>query len=372
MKRYLFFPDATTTIWSIATPMVTYNPDSSRTVNLSSTSNATTYLWEQIEPDPNVTFATITPNNTTKNIVVTMPVGVNIVRYRVTLNGNTSNYKYVDILDFWRCSGGVCVQNATSGYLTQAQCESYLIPPSFTGGQCLEASYTITTTTEYFSFGSLRTETTSATTTGKILSANVDFLVPADNYGKCVRFVTSSGTFAMNVVAAGGSFYYELISISIVRTDGLPDTCGNLPSICPPPPKWKCISGVCVIDSTGTYDSQAECQAALIPPPFMGGQSLDITYTITVTVRYTGTFGVIRTTTQSFFFVGKILSVVVATYTSDGSIGKCTLVTTSTISNEVIAVAYGVAEFPYEILSVSIVRSDGLPDTGGNLPSTCP
>ena len=36
--------------------------------------------------------------------------------------------------------------------------------------------------------------------------------------------------------------------------------------------KWACSGGVCVLSPNGTYNSQAECEADLVPPPFLGGQ----------------------------------------------------------------------------------------------------
>ena len=38
------------------------------------------------------------------------------------------------------------------------------------------------------------------------------------------------------------------------------------------PQKWSCFAGVCSPDPNGIYNTQAECESALIPPPFTGGQ----------------------------------------------------------------------------------------------------
>jgi len=44
--------------------------------------------------------------------------------------------------------------------------------------------------------------------------------------------------------------------------------------------KWKCVNGVCVQDASGVYASQAECQAALIPANFVGGQCAGVAYQV--------------------------------------------------------------------------------------------
>jgi hypothetical protein len=36
--------------------------------------------------------------------------------------------------------------------------------------------------------------------------------------------------------------------------------------------RWACFGGVCSPNPNGSYASQSECEAALIPPPFTGGQ----------------------------------------------------------------------------------------------------
>lgn len=46
--------------------------------------------------------------------------------------------------------------------------------------------------------------------------------------------------------------------------------------------KWKCANGVCLQDPTGIYNSKAECEAALIPANFTGGQCVGIRYRVEV------------------------------------------------------------------------------------------
>ena len=234
MKRYLFFPDATPITWSITTPIVNHNPDSSRTVNLNPTSNAITYLWEQIEPDPNVTYATITPNNTTKNIVVTMPVGVNTVRYRVTLNGNTSNYKYVDILDYkWKCVDGVCIQDDTGIYNTQAECEAALIPANFIGGQCVGTIYTVNWSHYGNYSGSINGLNSFNTVTGPIEAVYQEWRIVGTDAVSETVIVTPTET--VRIAAFATIPGYEggwAISFNVTSITGTPDNCGNK-YICP-------------------------------------------------------------------------------------------------------------------------------------------
>lgn len=96
MKRYLFFATSNSD-FELITPQFVLcgNP---RTVTLNPISSASSFLWEQIQPDPLILPVTFSPNNTSKNIVVSIPNGVTTkVVLRVTLNGNTSNYIYIEI-----------------------------------------------------------------------------------------------------------------------------------------------------------------------------------------------------------------------------------------------------------------------------------
>lgn len=96
MKRYLFFPTYQSD-WFLEPQYVLCG--SPRTATLSPVSNATTYLWEQIEPNPLTDPVTIIPNNTSKNVIIIIPNNIQSnIRLRVTLNGDTNNYKFVDIV----------------------------------------------------------------------------------------------------------------------------------------------------------------------------------------------------------------------------------------------------------------------------------
>jgi hypothetical protein len=100
VKRYLHFPSLSYT-WNLTSPQYVICGSPLRFVTLNPTSNASTFLWEQIEPDPLINAVTITPNNTSKDIVVAIPVGIttNIV-LKVTLNGDTNNSKLITIIPF--------------------------------------------------------------------------------------------------------------------------------------------------------------------------------------------------------------------------------------------------------------------------------
>ena len=52
--------------------------------------------------------------------------------------------------------------------------------------------------------------------------------------------------------------------------------------------KWSCSAGVCSLNPNGSYSSQAECEAALIPPPFSGGQCVGNEYTVVIGAVFTG------------------------------------------------------------------------------------
>ena len=146
--------------------------------------------------------------------------------------------------------------------------------------------------------------------------------------------------------------------------------------------KWKCSGGVCSPDATGTYNSQAECEAALIPPDFNGGQC-----SVPYNINYTA-FG---NTVPPY---GEPTSLVSGSVTLTGKIrGTACIVTASGSSGQNWQYVWYIytdpipAGFPIYTYSVagflvsdprgylridSIVRSDGLPDNCGNLPSTCP
>jgi hypothetical protein len=109
MKKYLLFPTYTSS-WSLDPQYVLCG--SPRIVILEPISNASTFLWEQIQPDPLISPVSIIPNNTSKNVSIVIPNDITSnILLRVTLNGDTSNYKYVEVIPllvdkFYNCSRG--------------------------------------------------------------------------------------------------------------------------------------------------------------------------------------------------------------------------------------------------------------------------
>lgn len=96
MSRFLFFP-ASSYSWQDL-PVQSILCGSPRYAIINPISTATSYLWEQLEPDPLVSPVTILPNNTSKDITVLLPNSISsYVLLRVTLNGRTNEPKYVTI-----------------------------------------------------------------------------------------------------------------------------------------------------------------------------------------------------------------------------------------------------------------------------------
>lgn len=100
--------------------------------------------------------------------------------------------------------------------------------PPFEGGQC-EVPYTLTFKSTNAAGGNLTTWTTGVN--GKINAITPFVDEPLTGCG--VRIETTSGTSILNGNCA---FYRNFVLESIDRTDGLDDTCGNLPNPESPPP----------------------------------------------------------------------------------------------------------------------------------------
>ena len=96
MKRYLYFPSSNSD-WDA--PRTVYilcgNP---RIVIVTPITGASSFLWEQLTPDPLLFPVSFSPNNTSKNLSIIIPNNTpSPIKLRITLNGNTNNYKYLDI-----------------------------------------------------------------------------------------------------------------------------------------------------------------------------------------------------------------------------------------------------------------------------------
>lgn len=189
---------------------------------------------------------------------------------------------------------------------------------------------------------------------------------------------------------------YEKHGSAVLNEDGLELFlyCEN--GVVPPPNlgcdflnRWKCQGGVCIQDPNGIYPSQEACQMALIPPEFSGGQSIGIGYVIEVMysfdpswgLGYTTKYGRINTTgSQLTPYTDAELYALVPV---SGAITQAFLGGFVTSSERSVIVNGGggstgstITPFAFGYIpSVKIsriLRKDGLPDTGGNPPSTCP
>lgn len=134
----------------------------------------------------------------------------------------------------WSCAGGVCSQTGSGPYATKAECEAALIPPPFTGGQCAGAPYTL-----FYNY-TLREAAPPNAIAGSG-SGSKSGIGPVSGISKVddgtfttYSVVFANGTqFAFSVGNASFIVRSDELFQSVVRLDGLPDDCGNLPSTCP-------------------------------------------------------------------------------------------------------------------------------------------
>ena len=153
--------------------------------------------------------------------------------------------------------------------------------------------------------------------------------------------------------------------------------------------KWSCSAGVCSLDPNGIYSSLAACEAALIPPPFTGGQCVGVAYRIQVAVTYAdGTFyatlinanlgqSATPLTDATMLASGKNINGAISTVDFGTVQVNGKFVRVNGIEND--GTSFGFATNrsfgtlpPLSISVYRIVRADGSPDTCGDLPSTCP
>jgi hypothetical protein len=150
-------------------------------------------------------------------------------------------------------------------------------------------------------------------------------------------------------------------------------------------PFWSCSGGVCSPDPSGTYLSQAECEAALIPPAFSGGQcaaSYTVTINYTTTILPAGT-PVIPDTLVAPNVRGPISAVgasVISSFVGDSPPAftnqYCVWIRAFSSSDFLPVYYRGFVIDPtlgrLDITSVSVTRNGGLPDDCGSLPFSCP
>lgn len=170
--------------------------------------------------------------------------------------------------------------------------------------------------------------------------------------------------------------------------------------------KWSCVSGgTCVEDVNGIYNSQAECQAALIPPSFTGGQCRNVVYRVwmvwdgkmcpsgetgtvygqteagRMTFNTPPTDALIREagirivgTQQSVRFVSYFgeFAIWVIRYLDVNNVFQELQFTSGVNAAEVSSCLGGFQVFGQSARIFKVLREDGLPDNCGNPPSTCP
>ena len=153
------------------------------------------------------------------------------------------------------CEGGKCYATAAGSgrYNDLASCEAAIVP-GFSGGQCEGVNYTIkasitATATNAEGTANLGTatsdieEASNATNlVGKISSIRInpiyDGVVFSGSgiFTSVIKAVGSSGTNTSGVVSFTGSGYakdFKIATLQIIRSDGLPDDCGDMPGSCP-------------------------------------------------------------------------------------------------------------------------------------------
>ena len=142
--------------------------------------------------------------------------------------------------------------------------------------------------------------------------------------------------------------------------------------------KWSCSGGVCSPDANGPYNSQAECEAALIPPTFTGGQCAVLYRANYISeMRRSSTGALILSNSYSNLIegtpMGPILTGPVRTV-SGGSLSFPVIASNGTFYCNLIGSSHRPSPhvFDYFIINFSFSRIDGLPDNCGNAPSTCP
>ena len=140
----------------------------------------------------------------------------------------------------WSCFGGVCSLSANGVYASQSQCESALILPSFTGGQCL-VTYIVNATLYKTNLAGVETvqENSQAGAAGAILGIDVTYGADTASNGKqsvTWRVKNTNGFVFVSSIASNagtGIISGRGVITSVVRVDAQPDNCGNPPATCP-------------------------------------------------------------------------------------------------------------------------------------------
>lgn len=151
---------------------------------------------------------------------------------------------------------------------------------------------------------------------------------------------------------------------------------------------WGCSGGICSENYLGSYNSLVDCQAALLPPIFSGGQSSGVEYAVTFrqTIISSGwgsnhlygqTYRDV-TRTDINIFIGKIVSVELGIFENRSTFrvtdeqGRQTFPNDGGGSYNYYYSSYGGVYTTYDYTNIVFVRKDGIPDVGGSAPARCP
>ena len=138
----------------------------------------------------------------------------------------------------WSCVGGTCVEDVLGTYNSQAECEAALVPPTFTGGQCVGGSYYVQVQGVRTSDGSTFTSWNSGSGSPTGSPNGLTNLGPisglnwSNSGSQTIWRVQTNG---VDSPFLNGFLFFNSTSLSIIqviRTDGI-DNCGNPPSSCP-------------------------------------------------------------------------------------------------------------------------------------------
>lgn len=136
----------------------------------------------------------------------------------------------------WKCVGGVCIKSADGTYNSQAECEAALVPPSFTGGQCVGTVYTpiLNGIVRYVDDGSVfgtYVNLARATRIGPLSGLRMTTNGTPNNL---YLAGTAAGVPFLELVSSSGGSRRELDGSGVAITlSGSPDDCGNAPPTCP-------------------------------------------------------------------------------------------------------------------------------------------
>lgn len=151
---------------------------------------------------------------------------------------------------------------------------------------------------------------------------------------------------------------------------------------------WGCTGGICSENYLGNYTSLTDCQSALLPPLFLGGQisgvEYDVTFRQTIVSSGWGSNHLYGQTyrdvtrTDLNVFIGKIVSVELGIFENRSTFritdeqGRQSLPNDGGGSYNYYYGAYGGVYTIYDYTNIVFVRKDGTPDSTINPPSRCP